>query len=340
MRDLLERLLNSTRLNDAELVSIFEDMLAGKLSDSEIAAFLTCWRLQGEGADELFAGATVLRRHAARVDLPPAVRPLCDNCGTGGDGAGSFNISTAAAVVAASAGVRVAKHGNRSVSSRCGSADLIFAAGLPGNLPPANAVKLLQNTGFTFFFAPNYHPILRAVGPVRKSLGVRTIFNLLGPLANPIAPEVQLIGVGAKKYIRPMAEAMNRLGLKKGLVVHSRDGLDEISPAAATDAILLADNQLTEYVFEPGNLGLSTALADLRGGDAAENLQLFTALLANQLPRLADAVAVNAGAVLWLAGKSDSLADGLALARGQIGNGIAQAFFQNWIKEAQSTLSP
>ena len=336
MRDLIDRLLESSELTHQEIEFIFAKMLAGELSDAEIAAVLAAWRLRGEGPDELYAGAVGLRRHAASIALPDAARPLVDNCGTGGDGAGSFNLSTAAAIVAASAGARVAKHGNRSVSSRCGSADLLFAAGFPDTLTPAGAGRLLETTGFTFFFAPSFHQVMRHVAPVRKALGVRTIFNLLGPLANPIAPEYQLIGVGAHRYLRPMAETLARLGVRRALVVHSRDGLDELSPAAATDMLLVEGDHITEMVVEPATLGVKATLADLAGGDASQNLVILRRLLDGEANGVAEAVALNAGAVLWLAEHAATLAEGVALARRHIASRTARSHFDAWIASAQA----
>lgn len=335
MRDLLDKIKNQKNLTSAEIDRVFAAMLSGGMPDDEIAAVLLAWKNKGEGVEEIHAGARALRRHAAKVALPQTVRPLIDNCGTGGDGSGSFNLSTAAAIVAASAGARVAKHGNRSVSSKCGSADLLFRAGFPDTLTPQAAGELLEKTGFTFFFAPNYHPVMKAVAPARKSLGMRTIFNLLGPLANPIGPEMQLIGVGARVYLEPIAEVLSRLGVTRALVVHSRDGMDEISPAAVTDGVLVENGKLSPMAIDPKALGVSGTAQDLAGGDADENLRILGDVLDGNRQATADAVAVNAGAVLWLAGTAKSLADGLALARAQLKSKDARRFFDRWLSEAK-----
>ena len=251
MKHLIDKILSHQRLELSELEEVFSKMFSGSLSPVQLSAILCGLRAQGESGRELYAGAKTMREAAALVKLDPSLRPLIDNCGTGGDGSHSFNISTAAAIVAASCGVKVAKHGNRSVSSKCGSADLLFAAGLPDTLTPEGTIELLKQTGFTFFFAPHFHPVMKHVMPVRKELGVRTIFNFLGPLANPIQPEFQLIGVGMKDILMPMAEALKALGTQKALVVHSRDGLDEISSAAVTDAVHLDSGHLTEIEIDP-----------------------------------------------------------------------------------------
>jgi anthranilate phosphoribosyltransferase len=336
MRDLLEQLLAGKPMTPEQTAEIFAEILGGKLHDAQIAAVLAAWRVRGETSQELFAGAAALRAQALRVSVPAATRPLADNCGTGGDGAGSFNVSTAAAIVASAAGVRVAKHGNRGVSSKCGSADLLFAAGFPASLAPEAAGTLLERTGFTFFFAPSYHPVLASVASVRKALGVRTLFNLLGPLANPLAPEFQLIGVGALAYVRPMAETLAKLGVRKALVVHSRDGLDEVSPAAPTDGFVVDGGAVRELTIDPSALGVRGTIAGLAGGDATVNLRILERILAGEAHGAADAVALNAGVLLWLAGAASTVADGLALARQTLGSGKARDHFAGWLAAAQA----
>lgn len=334
MQAILEALLSHKPLTSEDTQGLFRSMLNGELADVQVGAILAAWRLRGEGVDELYAGATVLRSQATTVTLPPDLRPLIDNCGTGGDGSHSFNISTAAAIVAASAGARVAKHGNRSVSSKCGSADLLFAAGLPLGLTPEAAVQLLSSTGFTFFFAPNYHPSLARVASARQQLKVRTVFNLLGPLANPIAPDMQLVGVGSAAYLRPMAEALGRLGTKRALVVHARDGLDEISCAAVTDALLVQDGLISTLLIDPVALGSHAPLSAIAGGDAGHNLSILGRLLDGNAPGVAAAVALNAGAVLWLADVVPSLEAGVALAHRQISSKVARDYFASWLRSA------
>jgi anthranilate phosphoribosyltransferase len=336
MRDVLDKLTLGHRLSRAETERVFAAMLGGEMTEAQIAAALTAWRLTGEGVDELLAGARALRAKAVGVTLPTGVRPLADNCGTGGDGSGTFNISTAAAIVAAAAGVHVAKHGNRSVSSQCGSADLLFAAGFPATLAPQAAAQLLAELGFTFFFAPTFHPLMKTVGPVRAALGFRTVFNLLGPLANPITPELQLVGVGSQKYLTPVAEALSKLGVSRALVVHARDGLDEISPAAPTDCWLVEGSQMISLVIDPLAQGVKLELKDVAGGDPAHNLALLRDMLDGKAPGVAAAVALNAGALLWLAGRSGDHGAGFALAQKLIADGSAKDFFGRWIARAQA----
>ncbi len=264
--------------------------------------------------------------------------PLIDIVGTGGDGAHTFNISTASAIVAASCGVTMAKHGNRSVSSKCGSADLLFEAGFPAELKPEAAARLLEKEGFTFFFAPQFHPLMKHVMPVRKALGVRTIFNLLGPLANPIFPEIQLIGVGARDFLRPMAGALQKLGCHKGMIVHSRDGLDEISPSAVTDALVIDGPDIKELTVDPKTFGIKAELAQLKGGDATHNLKILNELLDGKEGAVSEAVRLNAGALLWLCDKSESFTEGYALAKERLLTGKTKTFFENWISKAKELL--
>ena len=333
---LLDRLLRGEELPEPAIKDIFDRMLSGQLEPATVAALLTVWRMRGEGADELTIGAQCLRLQATRPTIGPELHPLADNCGTGGDGANTFNISTAAAIVAAACGVRVAKHGNRGVSSRSGSADLLFEAGFPEQLSGAAAITLLAETKLTFFYAPNFHPAMRHVGPIRKALGVRTIFNLLGPLANLLTPEVQLVGVGAKSQIWPMAEALQRLGTQRALVVHSRDGLDEISPASKTDYVLVAQGRLRQGSIDPALLGIEANRTDLAGGDAHHNLGLLTDVLAGQRPGLAAAIALNAGALIWLTGAATDAQAGYHTASIALASGQARAFFEHWIARARS----
>lgn len=331
----LEKLCGGTSPSLDECRNIFSEILNGSMDQAQISGFLVGLRLLGESSDALVAGAETMRHLAVKVNIPPHLRPLTDNCGTGGDGASTFNISTAAAIVAGSCGVHMAKHGNRSVSSKCGSADLLFAAGFPDQLSNSASISLLQKTGFTFFFAPGFHPALRPIMPVRKSLGIRTVFNLLGPLANPVKPEFQVLGVGALAYLEPMAEALSRLGVTRAMVVHSRDGLDEISPCSLTDCIMVEQGKLRAFTIDPRALGGTGSSEDLRGGEASENLNLLRALLDGAAnTTLKAAVALNAGAALWVSAKAPTLEEGVELARVQLASMLAREYFRSWIETA------
>jgi len=334
----LNKLTKAGRLTEAELEAVFSQMLSGALSAVQTAAFLIAWRVQGEQATELAAGAQFLRRHSLQPRLPDGGANLADNCGTGGDGLNTFNISTAAAIVAASCGVRIAKHGNRSVSSQCGSADLLFAAGFPDQLSPAQAAAILTETGFTFFFAPNFHPTMRHVMPVRKELGVRTIFNLLGPLANPLQPQVQLIGVSELGFLQPMAEALQQLGLRRGLVVCAEDGLDEISPEVPTQMIELRQGKLQRHVLNPKEYGIDATTSEIVGGDAQINLGILHRFLAGEKSAIMQTVCLNAAALLWLTDHCASIKEGYELALQRVASGEVKKYFARLISVAQNAV--
>lgn len=333
--DSLTKLESGNPLIESELTEIFVAMFNGKMSDEDIKRFLLGLKDQGERGLDLAVGAGIMRQRSTRVQLHSSVRPLIDNCGTGGDGSNSFNISTASAIVAASAGIKVAKHGNRSVSSKCGSADLLFEAGLPDTLTPDDTAKLLEETGFTFFFAPHFHPVMKYVMPVRNALGVRTIFNLMGPLANPIAPDYQVIGVGDKKYLQPMAEGLLGLGVTRGLVVHSEDGMDELSPAAPTHGKYIHEGKITDLRVDPKEFGYQSTLDDLAGGDAVVNHKILQEMLAGK-SKVIEAVALNAGAVLWIGGTAKDLKSGVELANDHIMSGRTNSYFNTWLTAAQN----
>lgn len=332
----LEKLKEGNPLDEDELSEVFAAMFKGEMDADQIKSFLLGLKEKGERGVELKVGAKHMRQMAAQLGLPQSIRPLADNCGTGGDGSNSFNISTASAIVAATAGVHVAKHGNRSVSSKCGSADLFFEAGLPDSLTPESTAELLLKTGLTFFFAPHFHPVMKYVMPVRKALGVRTIFNLLGPLANPISPEFQLVGVGDQKYLDPMAEALLGLQVKRGLVVHSQDGLDEISPAAITDVRKIDDGKIGALTINPSKFGIHGSLQDLAGGDAKMNYGILNSLLDGETSTISQTVAINAAALMWVSGKSKTIEDGFTTCTKLLASGRCREFFDSWIRAAKS----
>jgi anthranilate phosphoribosyltransferase len=249
-----------------------------------------------------------------------------DTCGTGGDGAGTFNVSTAAAFVVAGAGVAVAKHGNRAASSRAGSFDVLEALGVRADLPVARAADILREVGIAFFYARRAHPAMRHVAPVREELGIRTLMNCIGPLCNPLGVRRQLVGVYADELVEPLAKALGELGAETALVVHGEDGLDEITTTAATRAAHLADGRITSLRLDARELGLARARReDLAGGDAAENARIVRSVLAGEPGAPRDLVLVNAAAALWVAGAAPDLAHGLVLARESVDSGAAAA---------------
>jgi anthranilate phosphoribosyltransferase len=300
-------------------------VMRGEATPGQIAAFLIALRVKGETPDEVAGAARALRDAMVQV-RPAGAGPLVDTCGTGGGAVTTFNISTAAALVAAAAGARVAKHGNRSYTSRCGSADVLEALGLEISLPPERALPLLEQAGFAFFFAPAYHPAMRHVGPVRKELGVPTIMNLLGPLANPAGVRRQVIGVADRARAPLMAEALRRLGVEHALVVHAEVGMDEISPSGRTEVWEIREGEIAAWSLDPGTIGLEWPHpADLAGGEPRENAARIEALLAGESDDEAGrrAVLLNAAAALYVAGLAPTLAAGRELADAVLRSGRA-----------------
>jgi anthranilate phosphoribosyltransferase len=295
----------------------------GIFDAAQKAALLVALAMKGESAAEIAGAAAAMRR---RVVAIPHGRPLAlDTCGTGGDGKGTFNVSTAAALVAAAGGAAVAKHGNRSVSSRSGSADVLAALGVELEVTPEVAARALDEIGIAFLFAPRLHPAMREVMPVRRALGVRTVFNLLGPLTNPAGARRQLLGVYARDKVEVLARVLLELGAEHALVVHGSDGLDEITLTGPTSVAEVRDGRVASYELTPEELGAERApLAALLGGTPEENARRMSALLAGaERGPLAELVAINAGAALYVAGRAADLAGGARLARALLASGAA-----------------
>jgi len=309
MRELLTRIYNGSALGFAETEQVFGHLVQGKLSEAEIAALLIALKIRGEQPDEI-AGAARALRESAR-DFPVLDYPVADCCGTGGDGCHTINVSTAAAFVLAELGVPVAKHGNRSVSSKSGSADVLEQLGVKVEQSPSVAARCLEELRICFLFAPSYHKGMRFAMPVRKMLATRTIFNLLGPLVNPAAPAVQLVGVYAPELTKPLAEALGMLGVKTALVAHG-SGLDEIAIHGKTVASLYRDGSIQDLEIDPKDFGLEYVPIDaLRGGSPEENALAVRAILEGRGALAHNrSVAMNAGAALWLYGKARDLRDG------------------------------
>jgi anthranilate phosphoribosyltransferase len=322
-------LTNRQALNGSEMEEIFSAMIAGELEPVHIAALLVGLRTKGETPEEIAGAAKALRDHALPFPAPSGT--FVDVCGTGGDSSGTINISTAAAMVLAEMGIPVAKHGNRSVSSKCGSADLLEAFGVKLDPEPATARKCLDEVGICFLFAPQYHSGMRHAMPVRKALKMRTIFNILGPLANPAQPPVQLMGVYDPALVAPLAKTLSHLGARRSLVVHG-DGLDEISVSAPTTAAMSTNGTVESLELTPEQAGLKRyPLGELAGGGAEENRKLIEALLSGKgSPAHQAAVAINAGAAAWVAGAAPSLRDGTQAALETIRSGKCIERISKW----------
>jgi anthranilate synthase/phosphoribosyltransferase len=322
---LLARVLSRVDLSFLEMEEFMEELTDGNLNGSQIAGFLVGLNAKGYSPREIAGAVSVLRRKKTPFR---ASGPLLDTCGTGGDGIGTFNISSLAALTAAACGARVAKHGNRAVSSASGSADFFQALGLPTELPPTQAERLLEATGFAFLFAPLYHPAMRHAAQVRRELGMKTILNLVGPLANPAEARFQLIGVFAEGLCRPVAEAAGLLGVERAMVVHGLDGQDEISVTGPTRVLSLEAGQIRESLFEPSSLGLEAyPLEALRVDSVAGNAEIARRLLAGEEEPAAirHAVLLNAGAALAVAGLAGGIEEGYRRAREALEGGEVRA---------------
>jgi len=331
----LQTLLNKQNLSATDMREVMRIIMTGQATDAQIAGFLIALRCKGETIDEIAAAVEVMRELASKVDVTG--EHVIDTCGTGGDGANTFNISTTCAFVVAAAGGQVAKHGNRSVSSSCGSADLLEAAGVNLDLTIEQVARCVNDVGVGFLFAPKYHGAMKfTIGP-RKEMAVRTLFNLLGPLSNPAGAPNQLIGVFAKEWVEPMAQVLKKLGSQHVLVVSADDGLDEISIAAQTNVAELKDGAVSTYTITPEAVGFKRAsLQELAVTDAVSSLTMVKAVLDNQPGAARDIVALNAGAAIYAANITDSLLTGIDKAQEVLASGAARAKFDALISYSNS----
>ena len=343
--DALHRLANHGQsLNREEARAVMTDVLAGKCTDAQIAALLIALRMNGETVEEIVGFAEAIRTAAAPLPIDragsdaiavtgtgrdalaeaSAEDSLIDTSGTGGDASGTFNISTATALVTAGAGVRVAKHGNRSISSKCGSADVVEALGINIQLSPERAAQCLRDVGICFLYAPNLHPAMKQVQGVRRELRMRTMFNLLGPLTNPARANGQVVGVYSLDLVEKLAEALSMLGLRRALVVHGLDGLDEITITTKTRVAEAREGSVRSYEIEPEEFGMNRAsLQEISGGDANENAAIIRAILEGEKSARRDIVILNAAAALVAAARADHIAGAIPLAAKSIDSGAA-----------------
>lgn len=328
----LESLMNREDLSPEAMTEAIEILVQGEADPIQVGAFLAALRTKGESPSEIAAAAKVLRSKALPVSLGEL--SLVDTCGTGGDGLDTPNVSTLVALLLPHFGLKVAKHGNRSISSKCGSADLLEGLGIELSPPPEAHAACLDEAGICFLFAPTYHPSMAAVGPIRRALGVRTMFNLLGPLANPTAPSAQVLGVFDPGLTRCMAETLAQLGVDDALVVHGMDGMDEITTFAKTRGHRLSGGEVTPFEVDPRALGIpEPSPEDLAGGDLEKNRALAQDLLEGTAnSALNHLVALNAGAMLWITGQSESLKAGHALALEAATKGAAGKTLESWQK--------
>jgi anthranilate phosphoribosyltransferase len=332
-KSLLAWVAQGRSLGEREAESAFDIIMSGDATPSQMGAFLMALRVRGETVDEIAGAARIMRAKAVPIEAPPGA---VDTCGTGGDASGSFNISTASALVVAGCGVPVAKHGNRALSSKSGSADVLKALGVNIDADFAIVRKCLWEVGIGFLMAPRHHSATRHVAPTRVELGTRTIFNLLGPLSSPAAARRQLVGVFAPEWVRPLAEVLQRLGTERAWVVHG-DGLDELTTTGVSHVAALADGKIETFDLVAEDVGLPRArLEDLRGGDPDHNARLMRGLLRGAGGPLRDIVLLNSGAALLIAGRVDDLAAGIELAARSLASGAARRVLDDLVARSNA----
>lgn len=330
LRPALRKVAAGETLSEREAADAFELIMSGAATEAQIGALLMGMRARGETVDEITGAARAMRARALKVRAPEGA---IDTCGTGGDAKGTHNISTCAAFVVAGAGVPVAKHGNRSISSRSGSADVLAALGVNIECGAEAVARCIEGCGLGFMFAPAHHAAMRHVAKARSELGTRTIFNLLGPLANPASAKYQLVGVFAEEWVEPIAQVLGRLGVKRAWVVHGEDGLDELTTTGVSHVAVLDQGKVSTFKVSPKNAGLPQAKPeDLQGGDAAENAAHILAVLGGNQGPFRDIVLLNAAGALLVAGKAKTLREGVGLAAESIDSGKAKAVLEALIK--------
>ena len=323
IKALIAQVASGATLSREMAYEAFDSMMSGEVTPAQIGALLMGLRVRGETVDEITGAVAAMRAKMLAVAAPD---DAIDVVGTGGDASGSFNISTCAAFIAAGAGVPVAKHGNRALSSRSGAADVLTALGVKIDIPPETISACIKTAGIGFMFAPAHHPAMKHVGPTRVELGTRTIFNLLGPLSNPAGVKRQMVGVFSRQWVEPLAHVLKNLGCDRAYVVHGSDGLDEITTAGPTAVAALEQGSVRTFEIEPESLGIARVKPEaLRGGDAAANAAALKAVLEGHKSPYRDAAVLNAAAALVVAAKVETLADGLRLAQHAIDSGEAEA---------------
>lgn len=330
IKEAITKLAANISLSYEEAEQVMNEIMDGQASPVQMSAYLTALSLKGETIDEVTGSAAGMRKHCVRLLHDMDVLEIV---GTGGDGANSFNISTTSSLVISAAGVPVAKHGNRAASSKCGAADVLEALGVNITISPERSAELLKEINICFLFAQNYHIAMKYVAPVRKELGIRTVFNILGPLSNPAGANMQVMGVYDEALVEPLARVLNNLGVKRALVVYGQDKLDEISMSAPTTVCQVKDGVFTSYVITPEQFGFARCgKEDLAGGTPEENAAITRAILSGQKGPKTDAVILNSAAALYVAGKADSIQEGVTLAREVIDSGKALEQLEKFIR--------
>ncbi|NLF34146.1 MAG: anthranilate phosphoribosyltransferase [Thermoplasmatales archaeon] len=329
IREAVMRLVEGRDLGYLEAQAVMDEMMTGKASDIQTSAFLAALAAKGETVDEITAFAVSMRSHGVKL---PGMTEAVEIVGTGGDRSGSFNISTASSFVVSAAGAPVAKHGNRAANSRCGAADVLEALGADITIGPGKSARILEEIGICFMFAQDYHAAMRHVAPVRRKLGIRTVFNILGPLTNPAAARMQLMGVYDGSLLEPLARVMSNLGVEKGMTVHGADGLDEISVCAPTSVCEIRNGTIMDYTIEPEKLGIRLCSeGDIAGGGPEENARIIREVLGGERGPRRDIVLLNSAAALYIADRCGSVSGGLTLAAAAIDSGRASERLERFV---------
>ncbi len=330
IKEAIQKVVTKQNLTFAEAEQVMDEIMSGEASQIQMSAYLTALSLKGETIDEITASASGMRKHCIRLLHDMDVLEIV---GTGGDKSNSFNISTTSALVVSAAGVPVAKHGNRAASSKCGAADVLEALGVDITIPPEKSTQLLEKIGICFLFAQNYHIAMKYVAPVRKELGIRTVFNILGPLSNPAGANMQLLGVYDGELVEPMAQVLSQLGVKNAMVVYGTDGLDEISMSAPTSVCEVRNGNFKKYVIEPEQFGMKKCRKEeLTGGTPEENAEITRAILSGEKGPKTDAVILNSAAALYVANPDLTLEEAVEKVKEIIGSGKALEQLENFIR--------
>ncbi len=343
IRTTIRAVVEGRELGTSEAMAAMDSIMTGRVTNAQIGALVTALRMRGETVSEIAGFAAAMRGHALKVQVAATGSPLVDTCGTGGDNAGTFNISTTASFIIAAAGVRVAKHGNRAVTSKCGSADLLEGLGVQIELSPEQVGRCVDDVGIGFMYAPAFHPAMRFVGPARREMGIRTIFNVLGPLTNPAGASHQLIGVGHPDIAHKLAQVLQVLGSRHAVLVHAEEGLDEFG-LAGNSSVTEFDartGRITMFDVTPEEFGLDrAAIADLSGGDAAANVAITRAILEGARGPRRAVTLLNAGAGIYAADAADSFAEGIRIAEETVDSGKAMAKVDELVAYSQALVAP
>ena len=333
IREAISTVIEGNALTQKEAAEVMAEIMSGDATEAQIGSFLTALRMKGETPEEIAGMARTMIKKALRVEIHS---DLVDTCGTGGDGSNSFNISTATAVVVAGTGIPVAKHGNRAASGKCGSADLLEALGVKIDLAPWGVKRCIESIGFGFMFAPVFHPAMKYVAKPRKEMGIRTIFNVLGPLTNPAGAQKQVIGIADKSQGQLLARVLSLLGSRHGMIVHGEDGLDEITISGKTFVWEVQDGNIETYVIDAKELGImSNHLGEIKGESVADNVAMFRSVMEGQQGPCTDIVSLNAGAAIYVAGVAGTIKEGQTIARQCLESGSARKKMEQLIETSQ-----